>query len=133
MLKCLRCKLFDYDKMIHNRAVYLKAQRKMDKDCDLIDIMEQVRGSKNFLRNFLTREQKILLKYDVSNIIDGEHAESDEEEILDFDDIIANNLQSDNGLVAMFTLVKLGRILNPYTQNGKLNYFDKNLFVSFYT
>ena len=105
----------------------------MDKDCDLIDIMEQVRGSKNFLRNFLTREQKILLKYDVSNIIDGEHAESDEEEILDFDDSIANNLQSDNGLVAMFTLVKLGRILNPYTQNGKLNYFDKNLFVSFYT
>ena len=45
----------------------------MEKECDIIDIMEQVRTSKNFLKNYLTREQKIMLKYDYNNIIDGEN------------------------------------------------------------
>ena len=62
----------------------------MEKECDIIDIMEQVRTSKNFLKNYLTREQKILLKYDHNNIIDGEKEESGDLE--DFDDAIANNL-----------------------------------------
>ena len=54
----------------------------MDKECDIICIMEQVRKSKNFLKNYLTREQKILMKYDHSNIIDGE-----KEDDTDFEDI----------------------------------------------
>ena len=85
----------------------------MDKECDIICIMEQVRKSKNFLKNYLTREQKILLKYDHSNIIDGE--KEDDTDFEDIDDTIANNLQSTNALVAMFTLVKLSKILDPYT------------------
>ena len=85
----------------------------MDKECDIICIMEQVRRSKNFLKSYLTREQKILMKYDHSNIIDGENEE--DTDIEDIDDTIANNLQSTNALVAMFTLVKLSKILDPYT------------------
>jgi hypothetical protein len=43
----------------------------LNKDCDLIDVMVQVNKTKNFFRNFLSRQQKILLKFDQSNIIDG--------------------------------------------------------------
>ena len=53
------------------------------------------------------------MKYDHSNIIDGENEE--DTDIEDIDDTIANNLQSTNALVAMFTLVKLSKILDPYT------------------
>lgn len=101
--------------MIHNRKVFFDAKDKLEKDFDLIDVMNQVRKSKNFIKNFLSREQKILLRYDNSNIIDGV-SDDEESSCSDYDDVIAKNLQSENALVAMFTLVKLGKILNPYTQ-----------------
>jgi hypothetical protein len=44
----------------------------MHKDCDLIDVMREVRMSKNFQRNFLSREQKILLMFNKSSVIDAE-------------------------------------------------------------
>lgn len=59
--------------------------------------MDQVRKSKNFLRNFLTREQKILLKFDQTNIVDDR--DSDDSQPSDFDEIITENLSSDMPLV----------------------------------
>jgi len=42
-------------------------------------------------------------------------------------------LNSQNGLVVIFTIAKLIKILSAYTENGgKLGYFDLNLFKSFY-
>jgi len=81
--------------------------------------MDQVRKSKIFQRNFLSHQQKILLKFDYSNII-GEASASEKtseiEEILDIDEQIAANLNSTNGLVVMFTLAKLYKILQPLTE-----------------
>ena len=106
----------------------------MDKDFDLIDIMNGVRKSKIFLKNFMTREQKVVMRYDVSNVVDGseESPESGAEPSdSDFDDVIAKNLQSKNGFTAMLTLAKISKILEPYTKSKKLNHFDWNLFKSF--
>jgi len=50
--------------MIHVNKVFERAQDRLNKDTDIIEIMDQVRKSKNFQRNFLKREQKILLKFD---------------------------------------------------------------------
>ena len=75
-------------------------------------IMDQVRKSKNFLRNFLSRQQKILLKFDHSNLIDGNSEEEKTgDEALDHDEVIAKNLSSPNGLVVIFTIAKLLKIL----------------------
>jgi excinuclease UvrABC ATPase subunit len=62
--KCLRCKCFNHERMIHVNKVFERAQDRLNKDADIIEIMDQVRKSKNFQRNFLKREQKILLKFD---------------------------------------------------------------------
>ena len=53
LFKCLRCKCVDYDLMIHNRKVFFDAKDKLEKDFDLIDVMNQVRKSKNFIKNLL--------------------------------------------------------------------------------
>jgi len=79
---------------------------RLDNECDIIDVMEQVRKTKNFMRNHLRSEQKILLKFDYSNVIDAnsesEEGSAEEEEVLDQDEIISKNLNSTNGLVAMW-------------------------------
>ena len=96
--------------------------------------MNGVRKSKIFLKNFMTREQKVVMRYDVSNVVDGseESPESGAEPSdSDFDDVIAKNLQSKNGFTAMLTLAKISKILEPYTKSKKLNHFDWNLFKSF--
>ena len=72
ILKTMNCKMFDYDLMMHNRKVFSRATATIDKDCDIIDVMNCVRKTKNFTRNFMNREQKILMKFDQNNIIDGE-------------------------------------------------------------
>ena len=94
ILKSMSCKLFDYEGMMHNMKVYKKAAATIDKDCDIIDVMNCVRKTKNFTRNFMTREQKILMKFDQKNIIDGEvETESGSgEEFSDIDDLITTNL-----------------------------------------
>ncbi len=71
VLRFLRCRCLNYDLMIHMNKIFGKAKDRLDKDCDIIEIMDQVRKSKNFQRNFLSRQQKILLKFDRSNLIDG--------------------------------------------------------------
>ena len=117
VLKCLRCRCFNYENIIRVKKIFEKAKGCRDDECDIIDIMDQVRRSKNFQRNFLTRQQKILLKYDYSNVIGGvqNEEESSAEEEIDIDEVIAKNLNSPNGLVVMFTISKLIKILQPYT------------------
>ncbi len=48
ILKCLRCRFFDYDHMIHMTKIFAKAKSRLDQDCNIIEIMDQVRKSKNF-------------------------------------------------------------------------------------
>jgi len=58
--------------------------------------MNEVRYAKNFRKNFLTREQKILLRFDKSNIVDamsGHEGESDPE-FSDIDKEIVVNVSS---------------------------------------
>ena len=55
------------------------------------------------------------------------------EEVVDHDDVIAKNLNSPNGLVVIFTIAKLIKIMKPYIDHKQLSYFDKNLFNSFYS
>ncbi len=121
--------------MIEVNKIFEKAVGRLDNECDIIDVMEQVRKSKNFLRNHLRREQKILLKFDYSNVIDAnsesEDDSAEEEEVLDQDEIISKNLNSTNGLVAMWQIGNLVKIFKPY-EGKKLEYFDANLFKSFF-
>lgn len=101
--------------MLHNSTVYKKAAARYSKDCDIVKVMENVRQSNNFMKNFLTREQKLLLKFDMNNIIDGESSSGTEGGPSDIDEIISTNLSSSNGLIAMFTLLKVKTLLKPYT------------------
>jgi hypothetical protein len=58
--------------------------------------MNEVRFGKNFRKNFLTREQKILLRFDKSNVIDamsGKEGASDAE-FSDIDKEIVANVSS---------------------------------------
>jgi len=58
--------------------------------------MDQVRKSKNFQRNFLTRQQKILLKFDMNNVVNDESEEEEEgsetQDEREMDDIITESL-----------------------------------------
>ncbi len=58
--------------------------------------MDQVRKSKNFQRNFLTRQQKILLKFDMNNVVNDESEEEEEgsetQDEREIDDIITESL-----------------------------------------
>jgi len=58
-LRCCDCK-----RMIQNNKLYEKAKERLEAECDIVEVMDQVRRSKNFQRNFLSRRQKILLKFD---------------------------------------------------------------------
>ena len=121
--------------MIEVNKIFEKAVGRLDNECDIIDVMEQVRKSKNFMRNHLRREQKILLKFDSSNVIDAnsesEEGSAEEEEVLDQAEIISKNLNSTNGLVAMWQIGNLLKIFKPL-EGKKLEYFDANLFKSFF-
>ena len=59
----------------------------------------------------------------MNNVINDESEEaevgSDTPDEREMDDIITESLQSDNGLVVLFSVGKLLRILKPYTQEEK--------------
>ena len=96
-----------------------------------------MRKSKNFLRNFLSREQRIMLKFDRTNVIEVNSSEEDggveDRDLSDIDDDITTGLQSNNGLVAVFNLARLLKVLTPFAKQRKLSKFDLNLFYSFYS
>ena len=84
---------------------------KIGKECDLLSMMNQARRSKNFLKNYLTHEQKILQKFDCTNLINGSSSSGTDDKPSDIDQVMVNNLSSKSGLVAMFTVAKLRKIL----------------------
>jgi len=50
----------------------------------------------------------------------------------DVDEIMVQNLSHENGLVSTFTVGKLTKILQPYSEVKKLSEFDLKLFKSFF-
>jgi len=114
------------------------AVERLENEIDIVDILGQVRKAENFLRHFLTLQQKIMLKFDSHNVIQAKESESegsaDESEgIMGQDDLIAKNLNSENGLVTAFTIAKLLKMLMPFTENNKkLDAFELSLFKGFY-
>ena len=117
--------------------MYDEAEGRYKEKLDILNIMGVVNNASNFMKNFLTREQRILLKFDAGNIISA--GESEEccggggsgEESFDPDDRMIANLSHPNGLCAMFTLARLTNVLKPLTQK-KLSEFEINLIRSFY-
>ena len=117
--------------------MYDEAEGRYKEKLDILTVMGVVNNASNFMKNFLTREQRILLKFDAGNIISA--GESDEccgaggsgEESFDPDDRMIANLSHPNGLCAMFTLARLTNVLKPLTQK-KLSEFEINLIRSFY-
>jgi len=55
--------------MIHENKLFESAKAKLDKACDIFEITDSARKSKNYLRNALSLKQKILLKFDNGNVI----------------------------------------------------------------
>jgi len=78
--------------------------------------MRNVRKYNNFSQAFLTRNQKIMLKYMEKNVIKEINSEGESEEEKDIDERIAKNLSSSNTMVVMFTIAELVKILKPYTE-----------------
>ena len=71
MMRTCRCKAFDFNSIINLRRTFKRAKERIEKDCDIVHVMDVTRRYKNFARNFLSSEQKMLLKYDTKNLIDG--------------------------------------------------------------
>jgi len=76
MICCKACK---FTELIRTNKMFERAKEQLDKDCDIIEIMDQSRKSKNFQRNFLSHRQKILLKFDNGNVIREVESGSDDE------------------------------------------------------
>ena len=88
------------------------------------------------MKNFLTGEQKMLLKFDNTNVISsGDDLGSDryESDIDKMHERMIEDLWHTNGLVGMFTLGKISKILLNYPKIEKLHHFDINLIKSFYS
>jgi hypothetical protein len=48
VLRFLRCRCLNYDHMINVKKKFEKAKYRLEQDCDIIEVMDQVRKSKNF-------------------------------------------------------------------------------------
>jgi len=77
--KILRCRICKLTELIRTNKMFERAKEQLDKDCDIIEMMDQARKSKNFQRNFLSHRQKILLKFDNGNVIREVESGSDDE------------------------------------------------------
>ncbi len=48
ILKFFHCRFFNYEGMIRVSKVFHAAKERLETDCDIIEVMDQVRKSKNF-------------------------------------------------------------------------------------
>jgi hypothetical protein len=71
--------------MMQRRKIFKKGIMKIGKECDLLSMMNQARRSKNFLKNYLTHEQKILQKFDCTNLINGSSSSGTDDKPSDID------------------------------------------------
>ena len=84
----------------------------MTKDCDIVEVMNQVRQSKNFRKNYMTHEEKILLRFDKSNVIDAMSGEeSGDDSLSDIDDKIVAGVSSNVPSLKREALEKLGELI----------------------
>jgi hypothetical protein len=81
----MRCNCFNINKLMQRRKIFKKGIMKIGKECDLLSIMNQARRSKNFLKNYLTQEQKILQKFDSINLINASSSSGTDEIPSDID------------------------------------------------
>ena len=86
----------------------------MNKDCDIVEVMNQVRQSKNFRKNFMTEEQKILLRFDKSNVIDALSGEESVTSQSDIDEKIVKGISSNDPSTKCETLIKLDELIKLY-------------------
>lgn len=49
--------------------LYEAAEERYYKDLDIVNIMSVVRLSMNFLKNYMKRDERMLLKFNASNVI----------------------------------------------------------------
>jgi len=86
------------------------------------------------MKNFLTQQQKILMKFDSANLINGS-SESEVKSDIDIDQVMVNKLNSPSqrsGLVALFTTMKLRDILETYTKQNPIPDFDLRLLKAYF-
>jgi len=77
--KFLRCRLSHFKQLIHENKLFERAKEQLEKECDIVEIMDQIRKSKNYLKCYLSRKQKFLLAFNDSNVIRAEGSESSDE------------------------------------------------------
>ena len=107
LIRC--CSKHYHEKITRVKKHFEHAVKRLENECDIIDVFNRIREAENFLRNFLSLQQKIMLKFDSHNVIQAKESESEgsadePEEIKGQVDLIAKNLNSENGLVASFTI-----------------------------
>jgi len=80
----------------------------MNKELDMIDVMREIKMSINFYRTFLSRERRIMLMFNNSNVIDSEgFSENQDEEVSDLDRKLVQNLSNKNKLAQVFAMAEL--------------------------
>ena len=135
LFRCFKC--LCAKRIRRSIKMFDKAEGKYTEKLDILNVMGVVNNSGNFLKSFLTREQKILLKFDADNIISADDSgdccggDSGGEQSIDEDDRMIANLSHKNSLCSMFTLAKLTNVLDPFTRR-KLSEFEVKLFKNFY-
>jgi len=74
----LRCRICKFAQLIHDNRLFERAKAQLDKACDILEMVDSSRKSKNYLRNALSFKQRILLKFDNGNVIRANDSGSDE-------------------------------------------------------
>ena len=120
----------DEKKMQKQQRIFEKAKFHTSAKQDMTDVTKEIKKIKVFMRKFLTREQKFLLRYESK--VDIDYKSSDGKESKD-DEKLIDNMRSDNKLVQLFTMPKILKILEPYIKTDELSQFDKNLLSSLWT
>jgi len=69
MGEIFRCRTCKFDRMNLENKLFEIAKDRLNHECDITEVMDEVRRSRIFQRDFLTEQQKILLKFDNSNVI----------------------------------------------------------------
>jgi len=105
--------------------------------------MQTVNQSKNFLKSFLYHDDKLLLKFDGSNVIDPSSSDDDTNHSIekiktdssddDYNEKLIENLNNKDRLTSIFALGRLKKYLMPLVNNEKLTPFKKRLLKNFFS
>jgi len=141
-LPCLRCCGCKEKKELRRMKLFKQAKKRYEEDLDVLRIMQTVKQSANFLKSYLSHENKLLLKFDNTNVIavSSSDADGDKEKEYksdsdnnDRDDRLIENLNHKEKLRSIFALGKLKKCLMPLIANGQLEPFKVRLLKSYFT